>query len=109
MDTNCPRFAGRNAAATAGASLSVEDRFATTEIDGLVCTGFKAGSAAGTVIFRNSRAQCGMLFEFSFAAGAAHGEILNCAAKSGQLMAFEMGKDDQGIGFDDFEANVDFV
>jgi hypothetical protein len=33
-----------------------------------------------------------MLFEFSFAAGATHGEILNCAAKSGQLMAFEMGK-----------------
>ncbi len=48
----------------------------------------------------------GVLHQFSLAAGASHAQVLDRAAETGQLVAFEVGHGHDRIGLDDLGADV---
>ena len=70
-----------------------------------------AAAAAATAAERciDAGLAVGVLFRFACAGAAAHADVLNCTAKPGGFMAFEVGKADEYIGIHNGAPDLGFL
>ena len=115
--------ARRNAASAAQAAVVVDgghvhlDGLAARKLalagaierDGVVRTDLLAGTAANTVLGRDTRLAGGMLLHLAGTAAAAHAQVLHGAAKAGLLMALKVSEADHDIGIHERLADLGLV